>query len=58
MIRAEVNAGEFLKSILNVKDFPRKYKCNHYFINAGDPPVSTGELECMTWDVMITFTEI
>ena len=36
MIRAEVNAGEFLKSILNVKDFTRKHKCNHYFKNAGD----------------------
>ena len=36
MIRAEVNAGDFLKSILNVGDFIRKFKCNHYFINAGD----------------------
>ena len=36
LIRAEVNAGEFLKSILNVGDFTRKYKCNHYFISPGD----------------------
>ena len=36
MIRVQVNAGDFLKSILNVGDFTRKFKCNHYFINAGD----------------------
>ena len=36
MIRAEVNAGELLKRILNVGDFTRKYKRNHYFINTGD----------------------
>ena len=42
MIRAEVNAGEFLKSILNVKDFTRKYKCNHNFINAGDSRSTPG----------------
>ena len=36
MIRAQVNAGDFLKSILNVADFTRKLKCNHYFITAGD----------------------
>ena len=42
MIRAEVNAGEFLKSTLNVKDFTRKYKCNHYFINAGDSRSTPG----------------
>ena len=35
MIRAEVNARKFLKSILNVKDLTRKYKRNHYFIHAG-----------------------
>ena len=35
MIRVEVNAGDFLKSILNVGDFTRKFKCNDYFINAG-----------------------
>ena len=35
MIRAEVNAGNFLKRIRNVGDFTRKFKCNHYFINAG-----------------------
>ena len=35
MIRAEVNAGDFLKSILNVGDFTRKFKCNHYFVNTG-----------------------
>ena len=52
MIRAEVNAGEFLKSILNVKDFTRKYKCNHYFINAGDSRTIPGnwnvwsEMQC------------
>ena len=38
MIRAEVNAGDTLKSILNVRDFTSKFKCNHYFINAGDSP--------------------
>ena len=36
LIRAEVNAGEFLKSILNMGDFTRKYKYNHYFISPGD----------------------
>ena len=36
LIKAKVNAGEFLKSILNVGDFKRKRKCNHYFINGGD----------------------
>ena len=35
MIRAEVNVTDFLKSILNVGDFTGKFKCNHYFINAG-----------------------
>ena len=34
MIRAEVNARDFLKSIVNVGDFTYKFKCNHYFINA------------------------
>ena len=36
MIRAEVNGGDFLKSILNVGDFTRKLKCNQGFKNAGD----------------------
>ena len=36
MMRAEVNAVDFLKSILNVGDFTRKFKCNHYFINTKD----------------------
>ena len=36
LIRAEVNAGEFLESILNVGDFTRKYKYNHCFISPGD----------------------
>ena len=27
---------DFLKSILNVGDFTKKFKCNHYFINAED----------------------
>ena len=36
MIRTEVNAGDFLKSILNVGDFTRKFKCSQGFINAGD----------------------
>ena len=43
MIRAEVNelrelreVREFLKSILHMGDFTRKYKYNHYFISAGD----------------------
>ena len=35
MIRAEINAVDFLKSILNVEDFIRTFKCNHYFVNAG-----------------------
>ena len=38
MIKAEVNEGDFLKSTLNEGDFTRKFKCNHYFINAGDSP--------------------
>ena len=28
MIRVEVNAGDFLKCIVNVGDFTRKFKCN------------------------------
>ena len=35
MIGAEINAGDFLKSILNVVDFIRTFKCNHYFKNSG-----------------------
>ena len=35
MIRAEINASDFLKNILNVGDFTRTFKCNHYFVNAG-----------------------
>ena len=44
MIRTEVNAGNFLKSILHVRDFTRQFnpfihnaqfKCGQY-INAGD----------------------
>ena len=27
VIRAEVNAGDFLKSVLNVGDFTRQFKC-------------------------------
>ena len=52
MIRAEVNAGEFLKSFLNMKGFTRKYKCNDYFINEGDSRTVPGnwnvwpEMEC------------
>ena len=33
---AEVNAGDFLKSIVNVEDFRRQFKCRYYIINAGD----------------------
>ena len=36
MIKVYVNAADFLKSIRNVGYFTRKYKCNNYFINAGD----------------------
>ena len=36
MIRAEVNAGDFLKSIVNVEDFTRQLKCRYYIINGGD----------------------
>ena len=35
-IIVDVNAGDFLKSILNVGDFTRKFKCHYYIINAGD----------------------
>ena len=55
MIRLAVNAGDFLKCILNVGDFTRKYKFNHYFINAGDSPASTRELECMASDIIQFF---
>ena len=47
MIRAEVNAGDFLKSILNAGDFKRKHKCNHYFINAGDSRAIPGN-----WNIL------
>ena len=36
MMRAEVSAVDFLKSILSVGDFTTKFQCNHYFINAED----------------------
>ena len=36
MIRAEVNAGDFWKSILNVGDFTRQFKCGQYTINVGN----------------------
>ena len=36
MIKAEVNAGDFLKSILSVGDFTRQFKSRYYIINAGD----------------------
>ena len=32
----EVNEGDFLKSILNVGDFTRQFKCHYYIINAGN----------------------
>ena len=48
MTRAEVNAEGFLKSILNVEDFTRKYECNHYFINAGDSRLIPGN-----WNVWL-----
>ena len=36
MIRTEVNAGDFLKSILDVVDFTRQFKYGWYIINAED----------------------
>ena len=36
MIRAQVNVEDFLKSTVNVGEFTRKFKCNHYFLNPGD----------------------
>ena len=36
MIEAEVNAGGFLKGILNEEDFTKKFNCSQCFINAGD----------------------
>ena len=35
-MRAEVNSGDFLKSILNVGDFTRQFESRYYIINAGD----------------------
>ena len=35
-IIVEVNVRDFLKSILNVEDFTRQFKCHHFIINAGD----------------------
>ena len=46
MMRAEVNAVDFLKSILNVGDFTTKFKCNHYFINA-----ENSRLKPKNWNV-------
>ena len=34
MIRAEVNAGDSLKNIVNVEDFTRQFKFRYYIINA------------------------
>ena len=42
----EVNAGDSLKSILNVGDFTRQFKCDQYI------PDYTGELDYMAWDAM------
>ena len=36
MIRVDVTAGDLLKSIVNVKDFTRQFKCRYYIINGGD----------------------
>ena len=36
MIRGKVNAEDFLKNIVNVGDFTRKYECCHYLINTGE----------------------
>ena len=36
IIRAEVNEGDSLKSIVVVEDFTRQFKCRYYNINAGD----------------------
>ena len=36
IIRAEVNAGDFLKRIVNAEDLIRQFKFRYYIINAGD----------------------
>ena len=45
--RAEVNSGDFLKSILNVEDFTRQFKRRYYIIIAGDPRPIMGN-----WNVL------
>ena len=36
MIRMKVDAGDFLKSILNAVDFTREFKCGRYIKIPGD----------------------
>ena len=47
-LRAEINVGDFLKSILNVGDFLRKFKCRNYIINTGDSRPILKNWKCMT----------
>ena len=35
-MRAEVNSGDFPKSILNVGGFRKQFKSHYYIMNAGD----------------------
>ena len=55
MIRPEVNVWDFLKSILNVGNFTRKFKCSQSFINVGNSWPILGKWECMAWAVMQIF---
>ena len=59
MIKLEVNAGHFLKSILNVAHFTRNFKCRHYFMNSGDSGKIPGNWNIwpeMQWKKIFTLT--
>ena len=52
MIRADVNAGDFLKDILNKEDFWDMRLIYHKFWRL---TTSNGELEFIAWDARLIF---
>ena len=52
MIRADVNAGDFLKDILNKEDF---WDVRLIYHKCWRLTTNTGELEFTVWDAMLFF---
>ena len=52
MIRADVNAGDFLKDILNKEDF---WDMRLIYHKCWRLTTNTGELEFTVWDAMLFF---